>query len=100
MAALGSRALVVTGARSFAATPSWHTLAAALAGRGLAWQHVAVEGEPSPDLVDDAVAAYGRSDIDVVVGQIAPLLLGLALELIPTTLPLVLGVLFHDRLLR
>jgi alcohol dehydrogenase class IV len=68
MRALGARALVVTGTRSFAATPSWQALAAALAEHGIAWQHVAVEGEPSPDLVDDAVAAYGRSEIDVVVG--------------------------------
>lgn len=66
--AFGGRALVVTGARSFAASPSWPTLGRALAEHGIAWQHVAVEGEPSPDLVDDAVAAYGRSGIDVVVG--------------------------------
>ncbi len=66
--AVGSRALVVTGARSFAATPSWQALARALGEQGVAFQHVTVEGEPSPDLVDDAVAAYGRSDIDVVVG--------------------------------
>jgi alcohol dehydrogenase len=66
--AFGARALVVTGARSFAATPSWQALARALGEQGVAWQHVAVEGEPSPDLIDDAVAAYGRSDIDVVVG--------------------------------
>ncbi|HYN39138.1 MAG TPA: iron-containing alcohol dehydrogenase, partial [Rhodospirillales bacterium] len=68
MRALGAQALVVTGARSFAATPSWQALAAALAEHGIAFQHVAVEGEPSPDLIDDAVAAYGRSEIDVVVG--------------------------------
>jgi alcohol dehydrogenase len=66
--AVGSRALVVTGARSFAATPSWQALARALGEQDVAFQHVTVEGEPSPDLVDDAVAAYGRSDIDVVVG--------------------------------
>lgn len=68
MGAFGSRALVVTGARSFAASPSWGALGRTLAEHGIAWQHVAVEGEPSPDLVDDAVAAYGRSGIDVVVG--------------------------------
>jgi alcohol dehydrogenase len=66
--AIGSRALVVTGARSFAATPSWQALSRALSEQGVAFQHVPVEGEPSPDLVDDAVAAYGRSQIDVVVG--------------------------------
>jgi alcohol dehydrogenase len=68
MRALGARALVVTGARSFAASPSFEALARALGEQGVAFQHVPVAGEPSPDLVDDAVAAYGRSDIDVVVG--------------------------------
>lgn len=68
MRSFGTRALVITGARSFAASPSWGTLGAALAEHGIAWQHVAVEGEPSPELVDDAVAAFARSGIEVVVG--------------------------------
>lgn len=68
MRAFGTRALVVTGARSFAGSAHWQTLGAALAEHAVAWQHVAIDGEPSPDLVDDAVAAFGRSGIEVVVG--------------------------------
>ncbi|HSO42665.1 MAG TPA: iron-containing alcohol dehydrogenase, partial [Rhodospirillales bacterium] len=68
MLSFGRRALVVTGARSFAASQHWPKLGTALSEHGIAWQHVAIEGEPSPDLVDDAVAAYGHSGIEIVVG--------------------------------
>lgn len=68
MRAFGTRALVVTGARSFAASARWQTLGRALAEQGIAWQHVAIDGEPSPELVDDAVAAFARSGIEVVAG--------------------------------
>jgi alcohol dehydrogenase class IV len=64
----GTRALIVTGARSFAASAHWPRLGAVLSEQGVFWQHVAIDGEPSPELVDDAVAAFGRSGIEVVVG--------------------------------
>lgn len=68
MRAFGTRALVVTGARSFAASANWRKLGTALAEQGIAWQHIAIDGEPSPELVDDAIAAFGRSGIEVVAG--------------------------------
>ena len=67
-AAFGRRALVVTGARSFRASTDWPTLADALAAEGIDWAPLAVEDEPSPQLVDDAVAAHRDRGIEIVIG--------------------------------
>ncbi len=52
----GRQVLLVTGSRSLQQTPRWQNLIDALAHKGIAWQQVIVDGEPSPELVDDAVA--------------------------------------------
>ena len=67
-AGYGTRVLLVTGARSFRGGPAWAPLVAGLEAAGLAWDHLAVAGEPSPDLVDGAVAGRRRNPPDVVVG--------------------------------
>jgi alcohol dehydrogenase len=64
----GRRVLLVTGARSFHASPHAEPLFAALRERGLGWDTVRVSGEPSPERVDDAVRAWGGRGVDVVVG--------------------------------
>ena len=64
----GRHALLVTGAASFRATPRWEWLLAALAARDVAVDDLVVSGEPSPALVDAAVARLGPAGIDVVVG--------------------------------
>jgi alcohol dehydrogenase len=67
-AGFGRRVLLVTGGRSFRDGPACAPLLAGLAAAGLSWNHLSVAGEPSPDLVDGAVAD-GRRDLpDVVVG--------------------------------
>jgi alcohol dehydrogenase class IV len=68
VAAYGQRVLLVTGARSFRASAAWVQLVAALDEAGLGWDHVAVAGEPSPELVDGAVAARRDDPPNVVVG--------------------------------
>ena len=68
VAAFGQRVLLVTGARSFRESAAWAPLVAALDEAGLGWDHVAVAGEPSPELVDGAVAARRDDPPDVVVG--------------------------------
>jgi alcohol dehydrogenase class IV len=65
---LGSRALLVTGARSLRASPAWVAITAGLDAAGVGWEAIAVEGEPSPGLVDAAVAARRAEPPDVVVG--------------------------------
>jgi alcohol dehydrogenase len=65
--AFGRRALIVTGARSFRASPHWQMVLDGLAERNVAWYDINVEGEPSPDVVDRAVAEFSESDVDVVI---------------------------------
>ena len=67
-AAYGNRALLVTCARSLRAAATWSELEQRLRQAGLDWQSVSVDGEPSPQLVDAAVAQHAGSDIDVVIG--------------------------------
>ena len=67
-AGYGTRVLLVTGGRSFRDGPAWAPLVAGLEAAGLAWDHLAVAGEPSPDLVDGAVADRRRDPPDVVAG--------------------------------
>lgn len=66
VAALGRRCLMVTGARSFVDGPAWGPLTGGLAELGVEVLHVAVAGEPSPELVDEAVARFAGRGIEVV----------------------------------
>ena len=64
----GRHALLVTGHRSFRSTDRWPWLLEKLEARGVAVEELAVGGEPSPDLVDEAVARLRGRGIDVVAG--------------------------------
>jgi alcohol dehydrogenase len=68
VASLGRTVLLVTGARSLRAGPAWGPLIAGMEAAGLAWEHLSVAGEPSPEIVDEAVAARRVDPPDVVVG--------------------------------
>jgi len=68
IAELGRHALLVTGAGSFRTTPRWERLRAALAARAVRVDDLVVSGEPSPGLVDGAVARFRGTGVDVVVG--------------------------------
>ena len=64
----GPKALIVTGAKSFIASQSWAELQNQLSHADIAYCVFKVAGEPSPELVDDAVAAHKDAGFDVVVG--------------------------------
>ncbi|HEY9197792.1 MAG TPA: iron-containing alcohol dehydrogenase [Gammaproteobacteria bacterium] len=64
----GSRVLLVSGARALQASPQWERLLDGLRKQDLEWDILRVGGEPSPQLVDDAVAAFGDGGFDVVIG--------------------------------
>jgi len=64
----GRRALVVTGRSSFRASPRWAAFEADCRAEGLSFETVTVEGEPSPDLVDAAVADFRGAGIEAVIG--------------------------------
>ena len=68
VAGFGNSILLVTGARSFPEMPQWNDLISAFRARGLSWQHVTVNGEPSPQLVDAVVSRHAGDAIEVVLG--------------------------------
>ena len=67
-ASYGSRALLVSGARAVQATPHWDRLLDGLRKHGMEWDILRVASEPSPQLIDDAVANFREGRFDVVVG--------------------------------
>lgn len=62
----GKQVLLVTGKRSFVTSHHWDKLVADLEAQGVAWHHVTIEGEPSPQRVDAIVTDYHDAGIDVV----------------------------------
>ena len=64
----GNHVLLVTGARSFRAGQHWQSLLDALADRGCRVDSLQVDGEPSPQLIDEAVSRYHGEGIMVVAG--------------------------------
>ena len=67
VAGFGRRVLLVTGSRSFRDGPAWAPLVRGLESAAISWDHLAVAGEPSPELVDGAVRDRRREPPDVVV---------------------------------
>jgi alcohol dehydrogenase class IV len=64
----GKHALLVTGAGSLKASPFWPGVTAGLKTQGMSWLHLTIPGEPSPDMVDEAVRSLRTETIDVVIG--------------------------------
>jgi len=68
IADLGSAVLLVTGRRSLEASGRLGVLLERLAALACRVERVVVEGEPSPELIDDTVARFRTAEIEVVVG--------------------------------
>jgi len=66
--AFGARALVLTGRRSFRKSPRWADFEESCRQAGLEFDAVTVEDEPSPELVDETVARFHGTGIEVVIG--------------------------------
>ncbi len=66
--AFGTQALLVTGTASLRVSPHWQPLCRSLNEHGVAFDTLSVGGEPSPDLVDGAVAEYRGRGVEVVLG--------------------------------
>lgn len=64
----GSRALIMTGAKSFIESEHWPILRRDLQSAGLDFEHAIVSGEPSPALVDEIAVQFRKSEMDVVIG--------------------------------
>ena len=67
-AEFGRRALLITGAKSFVQSQQWLILTQTLKADGFTFEHAAVNGEPSPALVDELAAHFRHAKIEVVIG--------------------------------
>lgn len=63
----GRKALLITGAKSFRNTFRYEELVSGFLAAGIAFETVAVSGEPSPEVVDETVAQFFGQGFDVVV---------------------------------
>ena len=63
----GKTVLIVTGGKSFRASSAWQSLVRTLKADSVAHYHLVVEREPSPEVVDKAVAEYKDRNINVVL---------------------------------
>ena len=64
----GTRALLVTGTGSLKGSSFWPAVTTGLKAQGISWLHLAIPGEPSPQMVDEAVRAFRAETIEVVIG--------------------------------
>jgi alcohol dehydrogenase class IV len=64
---MGDRVLVVTGLSSLERSGKWDELAAGLAGESIRCSRVTLQGEPSPDFVDDTVSQFRGRGMQVVL---------------------------------
>lgn len=63
----GNTLLLVTGARSLQQSGAWTDIAQSLNDAGFEWQTLCIKGEPSPQMIDEAIAAHRGGNIDLVV---------------------------------
>lgn len=63
----GTRILLVTGVRALQSSGHWQDLVGGLQRVGVILEHIPVSSEPSPHLVDEAVAALRPKGVQVVV---------------------------------
>jgi len=64
----GKQLLLVTGSGSIESTQQWQQLIDWLNQDGYSWSRIKIVGEPSPEVVDDAVKHYRHLNADVVIG--------------------------------
>jgi alcohol dehydrogenase class IV len=67
-ASFGRRVLLITGGHSLRGSAHWGSLTTGLRTQGVSWEEMRIEGEPSPQMVDEAVRAWRDAQIEVVVG--------------------------------
>lgn len=64
----GRRLLIVTGGRSFTATPQWKALQQALDQAQFQYDIIRIGGEPAPETIDTLVRDHRTREFDLVIG--------------------------------
>ena len=63
----GKTVLIVTGTYSFKSSGKFDAITKSLQNKSVKYFHFSVKGEPSPDLIDNAVTEFKNKGIDVVL---------------------------------
>lgn len=63
----GSRMILVTGSKSFSGSKQFSALSEALEGKKIDFRIIRIPGEPTPEMIDEAVSAYRHFNTDLVV---------------------------------
>lgn len=63
----GRNVLLITGKHSLCGTTRWQTFTHSLESKNMQWLHMTVSGEPSPNLVDEAVSKFRYQGINSVI---------------------------------
>lgn len=66
-AGFGNNIVLITGSRSFSQSPSYLKLTDGFADSGISYDHVKIPGEPSPEMIDEAVKHLKGTKVDAVV---------------------------------
>ena len=64
----GNKVLIVTGSHSLRHSGIWVKIESMSKEYGITLSHLAVSGEPSPEVVDDAVKEFQHQNLDLIVG--------------------------------
>lgn len=64
----GKNVLLVTGARSFRSSAAYAQLMTEFIDNTVTWEHCVINGEPSPQMIDEAVKQFSPQAFDVVLG--------------------------------
>jgi alcohol dehydrogenase class IV len=64
----GSSIVLVTGKNSFINSPDYNTLLNSFFENGIRNHRIIIPGEPSPEIIDEAVRSMSKESMDVVVG--------------------------------
>ncbi|MEJ2360057.1 MAG: iron-containing alcohol dehydrogenase [Gammaproteobacteria bacterium] len=67
-AGFGKHVLLVTGSRSFEQSQHWDRFRSQLQQLELHCRHTRIDGEPSPDFIDQQVREFASEPVDVVLG--------------------------------
>ena len=63
----GKKVLIITGYSSFRGTPGWLMLTESLEKEGFELRKLAIAGEPSDLIIDDAVTSYRKDPPDLII---------------------------------
>ncbi len=68
MPKFGNNVLIITGSHSLIQSGIWDKIESTSNEQGISLYHLAVSGEPSPEIVDDAVKEFQHQNLDLIVG--------------------------------